>query len=153
MGLAVFAQQSVSNGAGGAKAGRRRRALRLQLDHSHGNGLMRVSYSCGVATRGESGQTYTNLWAYSRALEVRYCRDDLHAGTGVRYALLGNGRGFGSRFHAHRMVLSILRNVYRLAWRGPYGQRHFFERALRRIAENHGPTAEPQADFDVRDEK
>src|SRR5438309_6553418 len=121
MGLAVLAQQSVSNGARGTKADSRRRTLRFQLAYSHWNGVLFVSYSCGAATRRESGQTFANLWTYSCAVAVRYCRDDLHAWPGIRHALLGHGCSFGSRFHAYRMVVSIFRYVYRLARRSPHG--------------------------------
>ncbi len=59
-----------------------------------------------------------NILAHAGAHAAGDDRDFVHAGAGIRDALFGTGCCAGTGVHAHRMALSVFRNVSRLAGRG-----------------------------------
>src|SRR6266446_8882494 len=105
MELAVSACQGLSCSAGRPEGDSRSRAVRPQLAHRHGNGLLPGGPLCGRHSRPKTGEIVPDLRPYPRPIEIRHCCDDLHAGVRLRHAILRNGCGPGTGIHAHRLVL------------------------------------------------
>src|ERR1700722_16911778 len=150
MGSAVPAQGGLSSAAGSRQTDGGECEIRFQLADRYGYrvflGGAAFRNDFGAETKKDDG----DIWAHAISNEIRDHRDDVHAGAGIRDALLGNGCGAGAGVYAHRVVLPVLRDIYWMAGRGADRQRHFIERLVWRLAAHHSGTIEPEPDSDVR---
>jgi hypothetical protein len=136
--------------AGGYKADSGSRALRFQLALRHWHRLFLRGDRLGIVAWPGSAAIDENLLENAGANAIGYGCDFIHVGPWLRDTLLGSGRRAGSRVHAHRMVVSILRHLPGMAGSCADRQRYLRQCPLWQSAENYFSTTRHRPGSHVR---
>src|ERR1700730_355023 len=94
----------------------------------------------GIVARTKPAEVDEDLLENAGANAARHDCDLIHAGPRLRDTLFRPGRGVGPSFHAHGMVVSILRYIPGMVGSCSYRKRHVSQCALRQLAENYFST-------------
>src|SRR5258708_1791749 len=141
MGCAVPAQCGLSFRPRGGEADPGSGALRLQLALRDRDGMLPGGDCVWTSAGAGTDAVDENLLANTGANAAGDDCDFVHAGPGIRDALLGSGCGAGPGVYAHWMVISILRDILRMAGSGVNGERYVGECSVRQPATDHFATA------------
>src|ERR1700688_3768092 len=118
MGCTALAQCDFPIRARGCETDSGSGALRFELAFRDGDGMLLCRDRFRFATGAESGEVDEDLLANAGANASGDDSDLIHAGAGLRDAVLGAGRGAGFGIHADGMDVSIFRNFSGMAGSG-----------------------------------
>src|ERR1700722_378015 len=149
LGCALPAQRHLARRSDRGEANPGSGAIRLQLAFRHGNGLFLGRCRVRVAARKEPAAINENLLENAGANAPRHGCDLIHAGAGVRDALLGAGCSTGPGVHAYGVALPFFRYFPGVARSCAYRQRYFVERPFWQPATNYFSTTRHRPDLDV----